>query len=302
MRRALRLFVFACLTTAALSAQELEPRAYSNAPVGLRFVVVAAGYVTGDLVFDPTVPIADADASVSVLAVGYATTLGVLGKTSRLTVVVPFGDGSAQGYVNDEYRIRNLSGLGDTKLGMSWLFYGAPAKTAAEFLSGPRSPTVAGASVVVGIPTGEYDEARLINLGTNRYSVKTELGITHRLEKWSIEGAAAATFFTDNDEWFGGGTRTQDPIYSMQAHLVREFKPRLWAALDLTYYWGGQAEVNGVPSGVELGNSRTGITFSFPVGKTQSLKLTAASGISTRTGTDFDSYGLGWQWAIPPKR
>jgi hypothetical protein len=303
MRTASRLVATFCLTivTAALSGQELEPRAYSSAPTGFQFVVLAAGYSSGDLVFDPTLPIEDADASVSALALGWATTLNVLGRTSRLSVAVPFVDGKAQGLVNGLPAERLVTGIADTRVGFSWLFYGAPARTAVEFMKAERSPTVAGVSFTLGIPTGEYDEDRLINIGTNRFSLKSELGISHNLGKWTLEGAAAVSLFQDNDEWMVTSTRSQDPLYSVQAHIVRDFKRRLWLALDATYYWGGQAQVNGVDAGTDLSNSRIGATLSLPVGKTQSIKLNAASGVSTRTGTDFDSFGIAWQWAIPPK-
>jgi hypothetical protein len=298
-----KLAALICLTLMAtgVSAQELEPRAYSNAPTGLRFLVIAYGHSTGDLVFDPTLPVEDANANVNIGAIGYVSTVGLFGKTSKLSVVLPYADGKATGLLNGQPAERVVSGLADARIGVSWLFYGAPARTVAEFLKANRSRTVAGLSVVASLPTGRYQEERLINIGTNRYSLKTELGITHNFEKWTIEGAAAATVFQDNDEWLVTSTREQDPIYSVQAHIVRDFRPRLWVALDFNYYWGGQAKVDGALSGLELGNSRVGMTVSLPVGRTQSLKLTASSGVSVRTGTDFDSYGVAWQWAIPPK-
>jgi len=269
--------------------------------VGLQFVVLATGYSTGDLVFDPTLPVEHANANVKAAALGYVTTIDLFGRTGKLSVILPVADGKATGLLAGEPAERKVSGLGDARLGVSWLFYGAPARSVPEFMKANRSKTVAGLSLYLGVPVGQYDEDRVINIGTNRYSLKTELGITHNFEKWTLEGSAAAAFFQDNDEWLVTSTRTQDPIYSVQAHVVRDIRPRLWAALDLTYYWGGQAKVDGALSGLELGNSRVGLTLSFPIAKTQSLKVTAASGISTRTGTDFDSYGVAWQWAIPPK-
>lgn len=294
----------ACVTIAvsSVSAQELEPRAYSNAPVGLQFVVLAYSYATGGLVFDPAVPIEDANADVNIGVLGYVRTLGFLGKTARISVVLPAADGEATGLVAGEPAERLLSGLGDARLGFGWLFYGAPARTVAEFMKADRSPTVAGLTFVLGVPTGDYDKDRLLNIGTNRFSLKSEIGISHRLEKWTLEAAAAATVFQDNDDWLVTSTRSQNPIYSVQAHVVRDFRTRLWLAFDATYYWGGQAKVDGALSGSELGNSRVGMTLSLPVGKTSALKFTAASGISTRTGTDFDQLGVAWQWAIPPKQ
>lgn len=278
----------------------MEPRAFSAAPVGLQFVVLAGGYSSGDLVFDPSIPVEDANASVRALALGYARTFALFGKTGKLSVVLPWADGEATGLLNGEPAERLVQGFGDARLGASLLFFGAPAATPAEFAAGGRSPTTAGVAVTVFAPTGQYDLDRVINIGTNRWAVRTELGVTHRLGRWSVEGSVAATFFQDNDEYLVDATREQDPISAVQVHVVRDFKPRLWLAFDATYYRGGKARVDGVAQGVELANSRFGLTLSLPLTRLQSLKLSATSGIATRTGTDFDTFGVAWQWMIPP--
>ena len=41
-------------------AQTLEPRSYSNAPVGLNFRIAGYGYTSGNVAFDPAVPLTDA--------------------------------------------------------------------------------------------------------------------------------------------------------------------------------------------------------------------------------------------------
>ena len=48
------------LTTAAACAQDLVPRAYLITPTGSNAVTVAHSWNTGDVVFDPSVPIEDA--------------------------------------------------------------------------------------------------------------------------------------------------------------------------------------------------------------------------------------------------
>jgi hypothetical protein len=47
----LRFWIFlpALLLGAAANAQDLEPRAYSNAPVGLNFLIAGYGYAEGEL-------------------------------------------------------------------------------------------------------------------------------------------------------------------------------------------------------------------------------------------------------------
>ncbi len=51
----------------------------------------------------------------------------------------------------------------------------------------------------------------------------------------------------------------------------------------------------GEPSG-GLNNSRLGATFSIPAGRRQSFKVSYSSGVAVRTGTDFRTLAVGWQW------
>ena len=83
---------------------------------------------------------------------------------------------------------------------------------------------------------------------------------------------------------------------ALQGHVSYTFKPRLWAAIDATWYQGGGARVdNGAPS-ADLNNSRLGGTVSFPMGRRQSLKFAYSSGLSARTGTNFRTLSVGYQF------
>ena len=47
----------AVISAVSLAAQELEPRAYSVSPVGTNFVVVSTTRASGDISFDPSLPL-----------------------------------------------------------------------------------------------------------------------------------------------------------------------------------------------------------------------------------------------------
>ena len=145
-------------------------------------------------------------------------------------------------------------------------------------------------------PTGKYDSGRLINLGTNRWSFKPEVGISKALGKWTLEAAAGVTFFTDNDEFLGNNVRRQDPLYGVQGHLLYTFGPRLWAALDATYYTGGRTSVNGALNDDLQENSRWGATLAYSLDRHNSIKLYFNSGVTARTGTNFNAGGIAWQY------
>ena len=62
------------------AAQEAEPRSYSNAPVGLNFLIAGFAHSEGKLAFDPSLSIADAKFRAETSAVAYVRTLDLWGK------------------------------------------------------------------------------------------------------------------------------------------------------------------------------------------------------------------------------
>ena len=103
--------------------------------------------------------------------------------------------------------------------------------------------------------------------------------------------------FTANDDFFPGGkTRTQDHVVAIQGHVSYTFKPRLWLAVDSTWYSGGGARVEKAEPIGAVNNSRLGTTLSIPAGRRQSFKIAYSGGVSVRTGTNFRTIAIGWQW------
>ena len=175
-----------------LSAQDLEPRAYSNSPVGTNFVILGYGYASGTVLTDPSLPIENVSNESHIGILAYARVLNVFGKSAKFDMIVPFAGLRAEGLVFGQPHEREISGLADPLFRFSINFIGAPALTAAEFAK-YRQDLIIGASVRVGVPLGQYDDTRLVNVGTNRWSVKPELGISKALGRWTLELAPAVT-------------------------------------------------------------------------------------------------------------
>jgi hypothetical protein len=85
-------------------------------------------------------------------------------------------------------------------------------------------------------------------------------------------------------------------MVALQGHVSYTFKPRLWLAVDGTWYSGGAAQVEGGAPVGEVSNSRLGATLSIPAGRQQSFKIAYSAGVAVRTGTDFRTIAVGWQW------
>ncbi len=181
-----------------------------------------------------------------------------------MTLTTPYAWGNVHGDVQDVGQSVNRSGLADPQVRFAVNLIGGPALRPLEF-SRHKPETTLGASLTVSAPFGQYDPSRLINLGTNRWAFKPELGISQPVEKWAFEFYAGVWLFTDNNDFFGGQVKRQDPLASYQVHVVYTVRPRLWAAFDFTYYSGGATTVNGQSKNDRQDNTRGGVTLSVPM-------------------------------------
>jgi hypothetical protein len=262
--------------------------------VGVNFLIGGYAYTRGGVSFD-TLPITDPKLTTSSAVVGYARALDLWGSSGKFDVIVPYTwlSGSAI-YQGDPVR-RDVDGFADPLLRVSVNFFGAPALKLPEFRS-YRQDLVVGASLQVSVPAGQYDETKLINLGTNRWFFKPEIGVSKALGPWTLEAKTAVTLFTTNNDFFNGNKRSQDPLYSLQAHAIYNFPSGIWGSVDATYFAGGRTTLNEVLQVDRQQNWRMGATLAFPVDRYNSIKLYASKGVSARTGNSFDLLGIAWQY------
>lgn len=280
---------------AQAGAQELEPRLYANAPPGINFIVAGYAHSEGSVLPDPTVELENAKLEVDGPVFGYARSLSFGNDSGQFAAALGRVclDGSAE--FNGQLFERHACGLTDARVRVAWNFLGAPALGLREF-AGYRQDFLMGAGLSVSMPIGDYDPSRLANIGTNRWAVKAELGMSKAIERWIFEVSGAAAFFETNDDYFGGKVRKQDPMYAVQAHVIYGFRSGIWLAANTTWYWGGRTKVDGVAMQDLQSNTRAGMTVSFPVNRRHSIKLAASTGVSARTGTDFDTLSAAWQY------
>lgn len=280
---------------ASVNAQELEPRAYTNIPVGINFVLAGYNYSAGGVLFDPTVPLENANIRTHGALFAYARSVKIGRMSGKVDMIVPYAWLSGTADFQGQPASREVSGFADPRIRMSVNFIGSPALTLSEFKD-YRQDLVIGACLQVYVPLSQYDPDRLVNIGTNRFTIKPELGISKTWGPVVLELTGGAMFFTVNNEFYQGKTRSQAPIGSFQGHVCYNFKRGIWAALDGTYYWGGHSTTDGIEGDDLQKNTRIGFTFSLPVSMHNSLKILASTGVSTRTGTDFNSVSFVWQY------
>lgn len=294
---AVRLARFACASLIANGAvaEDLEPRSYANTPVGINFLLVGYSDMDGSVTANPSIPLENGQINIKTTVFAFARSLDVWGRSGKFDIVVPEARLEGSALFAGEPRERNVTGLIDPRFRFSVNFYGAPSLSLAEFPN-YQQDLIIGASLAITPPLGQYDSSRLINLGNNRWSFKPEVGISKRLGAVTVELSGAATFFTDNDEFLGHRTLSQDPIYQVQGHVIYAFSNGVWVALDTTYFAGGSTSVDGVGNRDFQENTRYGGTLTLPLSRNHSLKLFASKGAHTRTGSQYDVLGIVWQY------
>ena len=294
------LFIVIILSfTIKLSAQDLDPRAYVRVPIDMTVLVAGFGYTYGGVVLDPTSPIQDLEAKVETPMLGIGRTFSLFGLTSQAFIALPYSWAQISGKVLGEDSSVTRAGLGDLRFRISTLLFGAPAVTREEFAkSSPQ--TILGASLTIIAPAGQNFSDKLINIGTNRWSFKPELGLSYVIsERWFIDLYAGVWFFTNNNSFYPGtSVRSQEPLLTFQSHLSYNINPLMWAAIDFTYYTGGQTSVNDFFKDDRQNNSRLGATFNFPISKLSAIKIAYSTGTIIRFGGNFSTISIAWQMAF----
>jgi len=283
------------MMAARTKAQDAEPRAYANAPVGLNFLLAGYIYTQGRMAFDPSLAIADAQFHSQTEEAAYVRSFDFFGKSAKFDVIVPYSAFSAHALVDGQPVEREMSGFGDPRFRVSVNLLGAPALSAKEFAN-YKQDLIVGVSLQVSAPLGQYDDTKLLNLGNNRWSFRPELGISKASGPWILEVAPSVTFFTDDPDFFNGKNFAQEPLYLVRGSIIHNFDSGTWISLDGSYFTGLRTTVNGVKDDNEQENVRAGLTLALPIDRQNSIKLNASTGIYTRTGSEFSLVGIAWQY------
>ncbi|MBT8039138.1 MAG: transporter [Xanthomonadales bacterium] len=281
----------------AVFGQDIEPRRWTPMPTGLNVVGLGTSYTTGDIFFNPVLELDDVETEIAGGALMYMRSFGIAGKSARLDVKLPYASGRWSGLLSGEPAKTRRRGFADPRLRFSVLLYGSPALDRQAFASTPRSRTVVGAAVGVKLPWGEYFPEKLINLGSNRWTIRPQLGITHTRGRWTWEMTGSVIWYSDNDAFFGDSQLENDNLWTLQGHAIYTFKPGLWVSMSTAYGNGGDAFVDGEDKDLKVDNWLIALSAGIPINPQQGIKV---SWIRTRTqnatGADLDNLSVGWSF------
>jgi hypothetical protein len=267
------------------------------APVSLNAVTFSYSWNEGDIVFEPSVPIDDGKGKFQTSILSYYHSYALWGRSANLVVSLPYATGTFQGAVNGITSQVQRSGLADGRIRVAVNLRGGRAMRLRDFAAW-REKVLIGVSFTAAVPTGQNDGARIVNLGTNRWAFKPEIGFTRRWERWVAEAYAGVWFYTGNPNFYPGeAKRTQRPILATEAHVGYYLTPRLWASLDGNFWFGGRSSINGTPKEDRQGDSRLGVTVSVPFRRQQSFKFAYSRGAYARIGGNFQTVSAAWQFS-----
>ncbi len=278
-----------------VSAQEIEPRIYANIPMDINIVVLSYSYGSGNILSDPALPIEDFTVVTHTPAITYARSIGFLGKLWKFQITQPYMHMAGDVKIAGKDTSGTKTGFTDTRLRLAVNLFGSPAVSLKDFKRFQQE-TIIGASLVISVPVGQYDKSKRVNLGSNRFGIKPEIGVSKRLARWYLEAYAGIWFFTENKEFLETMVVKQEPIYTLQWHISYQFISGPWIAIDGAYADGGRISINEIKQTTFQKNWRIGGAITWPLNRQHSIKLIAHTGVYTRLGSDFDVITIAYQY------
>jgi hypothetical protein len=285
------------LVSGDIRAQDMEARSYAVVPTNLHALAFSYTFSKGNVITEGASPVQDLKVTNNVLNLGYVQTFALFNKLTRVAVSLPYGflNGSAKVLGVDTTGSRTGFYDGRIKIGMN--LFGSPVLSPANFIRF-QEHTVMGISLVISVPVGQYLPSKLINLGSNRWGFKPEIGASHREGRLFYEAYAGIWLYTNNNEYFQKTSLSQKSVYSLQAHVDYTFKHGKYVALNGGFAEGGETYINNIDQNNSLQNWRIGGTFSTPVfNKHQSIKAMINTGIATRAGQNYTAITLVYQYS-----
>jgi hypothetical protein len=269
--------VMALWMSPPLSAQELEIRRWNHLPINQNFVTANFARTDGDIAIDPVLRIENASVELDTWLFGYIRTFELLDRTARVEVRQAWQDGTWDGVVDGIPTTITRKGASDTFARFAVNLVGPPplaGKAYADYRAATDVETIVGAALSMQLPTGQYLEDKLINLGGNRFTFSPQLGVRQQYYNWSFEATGMARLHTDNTSFFNGMRRQQDPSYTATGNVEYKFQSGIWASAGAGIAVGGQSTVNGVEKDDRREDFGWSVSAGFPVARSLGFRAT----------------------------
>lgn len=279
------LFGFVIPTTVA--AQGDGPRAYQLVPDKTQTFAQFLLALRGNQTPSTGSVIEGSDIDINFGISQYGRTIGINGHQAGLLAIVPYGNVSGSLSTGLGTTSGSDVGLGDVLLGFVYGIVGSPVLTAQEYIN--YDPGFAMAFLArVTLPTGSYDSDRNLNMGGNRWALELGTPIMYYIGSSYLDPSLATieilpkvTFFSENSDAPGATQRLgQDPLFSLEGHVTRNFGQAFWGSLDARYEYGGETSSDGVSDGNSQRSLSLGVTAALNLSQSSSVKVSYGAVVS----------------------
>ena len=154
-------------------------------------------------------------------------------------------------------------------------------------------------SLTVTAPTGLYHPNKILNLGSDRWSFKPEIALSHPFgpeHKWEFDAYANSYFYTDNTSYHGREILQQQPLPGVEGHISYSFNDSLWASLDTRYSLRGTTLVNSVDQNNAQQNLILGTEINVSINSRNSLVFEFAKALMHQNGPDLVGFSVKYDY------
>ena len=227
---------------------------------------------------------------------GYVRMIPVFKRSAMVSVIVPMGRLTSNLSLNGLNYTTTARGFGDPMLQFGINVIGPKAIMNIPDMLRYKPGFSVDVIGSLAIPIGEYNDSVPINIGQNRWYGRIGAPIVWQIGPWvpgkrtTIEFLPAVWFFSDNKD-FVGTTMQTDPMFQVEAHLTRDFMENMWGSLDVIYFSGGKATIDGV-QGKNLNNVGLGGTLGYHINDNMQLTVSYSSTVNDNKPEDLKMDGF----------
>lgn len=288
--------LFCSLFAFSIQAQDLEPRFLSSVPLKTNYAGLVYGYSYGDILLNAQ-EVEGLNAKLNNIIGFYGRSFRLFNKPSKIDIAIPYAFGKLNALVAQVDTTAYRNGLLDPTIRYSIILIGDKALDLKDFSNREIKKFKLGSAFKVKFPLGKYDDTKLINLGSNRWSFQFKVAASYLLtKKLILELHLDSWFFTQNSSFNNGSTLKQKPLLSSQLHMAYIFNPKFWVSGSIGQVALGETSINGVEQDNNQDNSRYGITASYKIKKLGSLKFSVTNALYTGAGANFTTALLGYSF------
>ena len=290
--------LFVCLTLALLlspqlaGAQFTEAHNYDNTPTGVNQVELAYAYTHANASIDASLIITGAKFNVNQGSISYTRYFGFVRRLVWAEASVPLA--GLGGSVSGTMAQGSTTGTGDSSYTLAMLLKDGSALSVEQFADYKPTTTV-GISLTISAPTGQYNPNKLLNLGSDRWSFKPEIALSHPFgpqQKWQLDAYANAYFFTNNTSYHGAEILRQEPLPAIEGHISYSLINSLWASLDTRYSFHGSTLVDGVNQNNSQQNFILGTELNVSLNRRNSLVFEFGKALVHQNGPALTAFAV----------